>query len=205
MPAETRARWNIIDTDAGAGRRPVYYDHVVNYEIVAYDTTDVVGVGEELPFADNSFDAVIPNAVLEHGKDSFRCVREIARVLKPGGELFCEVPFLQPVHGYPHHYYNMTDQGLRAMFADLLDVERVDVPRCLLPIWSLTWICSSWAAGLTGRARDEFLSMRISDLVGPPAPHLDRAYVTQLTPAVNNELAAGHASFARKPYRHLSS
>jgi hypothetical protein len=106
---------------------------------------------------------------------------------------------LQPLHGYPHHYYNMTSQGLRNLFAELLDVERIEVPRQLLPIWSLTWICSSWAAGLSGRAKDEFLSMRIADFVGRPEPHLDRAYVTQLPPAVNSELASGHALFARKP------
>jgi SAM-dependent methyltransferase len=224
LPSEMRARWNITDTDAvsshpycaeilelvarhegglvldaGAGKRPVSYDHVVNYEIVAYDTTDVVGVGEELPFADESFDAVISNAVLEHVKDPFRCAREIARVLKPGGELFCAVPLLQPLHGYPHHYYNMTAQGLRNLFADHLDVERIEVTRQLLPIWSLTWICSSWAAGLSGSAKDEFLSMRIADFIGRPEPHLDRTYVTQLPPAVNSELASGHALFARKP------
>jgi hypothetical protein len=26
------------------------------------------------------------------------------------------VPFLQPLHGYPHHYYNMTGEGLRNLF-----------------------------------------------------------------------------------------
>ncbi|MGB8852706.1 MAG: methyltransferase domain-containing protein [Pirellulales bacterium] len=229
LPAETRAKWNIVDTDAvsahpycddslrlverhaaglvldvGSGKRPVYFDNVVNYEIVAYDTTDVVGVGEELPFTDNSFDAVISNAVLEHVKDPFRCAREIARVLKPGGDLVCAVPFLQPVHGYPHHYYNMTSQGMRNLFADLLDVERVDVPRHLLPMWSLTWICSSWAAGLTGSARDEFLALRIGDLVGPPVPHLHRRYVTELPATVNSELAAGHVLLARKPRQALA-
>jgi SAM-dependent methyltransferase len=63
---------------------------------------DVVGVGEELPFADEFLDTVISNAVLEHVKDPFRYEREMAHVLKPGGELFCAVPLLQPVHGYPH-------------------------------------------------------------------------------------------------------
>ena len=224
LPPATRARWNISDTDAvsahayddnimkivmrypdglvldaGAGKRPVYFDNVVNYEIVAYDTTDVVGVGEELPFADGSFDAVVSTAVLEHVKDPFRCAREIARVLKPGGELYCVVPLLAPLHGYPHHYYNMTDLGLRNLFADLLDVERVEVSRHLLPIWAFTWICSRWAEGLSGAAKDEFLGMRIADFIGSPAPHLERPYVTGLPAAVNSELAAGHALFAHKP------
>lgn len=224
LPAATRSRWNISETnavsahgynpdivelvtrhengmvlDAGAGRRPVYFDNVVNYEIVAYDTTDVVGVGEELPFVDGSFDAVVSNAVLEHVKDPFRCAREIVRVLKPGGELYCAVPLLQPVHGYPHHYYNMTAQGLRNLFDDYLDVERVEVSPQLLPIWSLVWICTNWAAGLDGAAKGEFLNLRMADLIGSPLPHLHRSYVTELPATVNFELAAGHALFARKP------
>ena len=82
--------------DCGAGRRPVYFDNVVNFDIAAYDTTDVVGVGEVLPFVDGAFDAVISIAVLEHVKDPFLSAKEISRVLKPGGDLICCVPFLQP-------------------------------------------------------------------------------------------------------------
>ena len=47
--------------------------------------------------------------------------------MKPGGRIFAAVPFLQPYHGYPDHYYNMTAAGLRNLFADL-EVERLDVP-----------------------------------------------------------------------------
>lgn len=61
--------------DCGAGRRPVCYPNVVNYEIVDYDTTDVIGVGEVLPFRDGTFEAVISIAVLEHVKDPFACAR----------------------------------------------------------------------------------------------------------------------------------
>lgn len=43
------------------------------------------GVGEELPFADASFDTVYCCDVLEHVDDVRRTVREIARVLRPGG------------------------------------------------------------------------------------------------------------------------
>lgn len=137
LSAELREQFRIVDTDAvssnhydghepvpiqryadglvldcGAGRRAVYFDNVANFEIAPYDTTDVLGVGEELPFCDASFDPVISIAVLEHVKDPFRCAREIARVLNPRGELICAVPFLQPYHGYPHHYYSVTRQGL---------------------------------------------------------------------------------------------
>ncbi len=184
--------------DCGAGKRSVYYENVVNFEIVAYDTTDVRGVGEVLPFVDGAFDAVISIAVLEHVKDPFRCAREIARVLKPGGKLICCVPFLQPYHGYPHHYYNMTHQGLRNLFADVIAVDRVEVYASVLPIWALTWIVRSWAEGLKGGTREDFLNMRLRDLTAPALAMLQAPFVTGLSKKKNLELASACVLFGSK-------
>lgn len=51
---------------------------------IRYDT----GVGEALPYADASFDAVVCVDVLEHVRDLDQVTREVARVLVPGGT-FC--------------------------------------------------------------------------------------------------------------------
>jgi SAM-dependent methyltransferase len=185
--------------DCGAGLRDVYFDNVVNYEIVDYDTTDVVGLGEKLPFTDNSFDAVISIAVLEHVRDPFACAAEIIRVLKPGGELWCSVPFLQPLHGFPHHYYNMTGQGVRALFEKDLIIDAHQVVQEGLPVWGLTWIIRSWAEGLDERARSEFLSLRVGDLQQSALPLLGRSWVTGLSAEKNMELAAATLLNARKP------
>lgn len=184
--------------DCGAGKRSVYYDNVVNFEIVAYDTTDVRGVGEILPFVDNAFDAAISIAVLEHVKDPFRCAAELARVLKPGGELICCVPFLQPYHGYPHHYYNMTHQGLRNLFAQHVEVDRIEVYASVLPIWSLAWIVNSWAEGLRGKTREEFLNMRLEQFLQAPTDFLNAPFVTELPTEKNLELASACVLFGRK-------
>jgi predicted SAM-dependent methyltransferase len=80
--------------DCGAGQRNVYHDNVVNCEIVDYDSTDLTGISEKLPFKDSTVDGVISIAVLEQVRDPFASAAEMVRVLKPGGDIACEVPFL---------------------------------------------------------------------------------------------------------------
>lgn len=184
--------------DCGAGFRPTYYDTVVNFEIAAYPTTDVCGVGERLPFRDNSFDAAFSFAVLEHVTDPFACAAELARVLKPGGVLYCVVPFLQPYHGYPHHYFNMTHHGLARLFADKMVIERQEVNGGGRPIFSLTWIMRRWAEQLPPAARAEFLNTKVADLLGDPLSYMDKSYVTGLPEEANFELASTTSLIARK-------
>jgi SAM-dependent methyltransferase len=184
--------------DCGAGKRPVYYSNVVNYEVADYDSTDVLGVGEYLPFKEGAFDAVISAAVLEHVRDPFKCAAEIARVLRPGGRLYCSVPFLQPEHGYPHHYYNMAPQGLRALFDRLLIIDDHKVGA--QPIWALRWIIRSWADGLDGAVREKFLSMSLNDVLmvkGDDAANED--WIKDLSVAKNFELACTTLLFCHKP------
>ncbi|MGB3781083.1 MAG: methyltransferase domain-containing protein [Tunicatimonas sp.] len=46
----------------------------------------------DIPFADNSFDVVLCNHVMEHVRDDIQCMREILRVLKPGGWAIIQSP-----------------------------------------------------------------------------------------------------------------
>jgi SAM-dependent methyltransferase len=50
-----------------------------------------------IPFPENTFDVVLCNHVLEHVKDDIQAMREIRRVLKPGGFAILQVPFFNPV------------------------------------------------------------------------------------------------------------
>jgi len=43
------------------------------------------GDAENLPFAPASFDGVVSHGVIHHTPDTAQCVREMARVLRPGG------------------------------------------------------------------------------------------------------------------------
>ena len=189
---------NGLVLDNGAGLRNTYYGNVVNFEIVDYLTTDVLGVGEKLPFKSGVFDAVFSLSVLEHVTDPFACAREIARVLKPGGTLYAAVPFLQPFHGYPNHYYNMTSSGLKNLFAGSLQIIECGVPPAGWPIWSLSWFLNSYIGGLPQEVAVRFKELKVADLLGNPMTYLDRDYVKNLSLKVNEELACFNYLLARK-------
>lgn len=71
---------------AGRARAVIGYD-LVGDHLRRNDalTSAVVGTGEQLPFADETFDVVSANMVLEHLSDPVPVLKEISRVLQPGG------------------------------------------------------------------------------------------------------------------------
>jgi SAM-dependent methyltransferase len=176
--------------DCGAGFRRETLPNVVNLEIVPYPSTDVLALNEQLPFLDETFDAVISCAVLEHVKDPFTAARELVRVTKRGGAIYADVPFLQPYHGYPSHYYNMTSQGLVNLFQDACEIRRTAVPEYGLPIWTLTWFLNSYLDGLPPATRERFRNLRVADLLARPEHYLPQDFVRQLSAAKNLELAS---------------
>lgn len=184
--------------DNGCGLRETYYQNVVNFEIADYPTTDVLGVGEKLPFRDESFDAVFSLSVLEHVRDPFRCVSEIMRVLKPGGDLFVAVPFLQPFHGYPNHYYNMTSSGLKQLFEGRAEIDEIGVSRAGHPFWSLQWILANYANGLSEKESIDFKNLRIGELISPD-PDLQETLLAQLDNKKREELASFNYLLGKKP------
>jgi 2-polyprenyl-6-hydroxyphenyl methylase / 3-demethylubiquinone-9 3-methyltransferase len=74
------ARVTGIDPAAQAVEAARHHSNKMGLKI-RYD----VGVGEALPYADASFDAVVCVDVLEHVADLNRVLAEVARILRPGG------------------------------------------------------------------------------------------------------------------------
>ena len=138
---------------------------VIACEIADYPSTDLKALNQNLPIKDNSFGAVLSLNVLEHVDDPFRCARELIRVLKPGRRLYCVVPFLQPLHGYPDHYFNMTKSGLDRLFRGAGSVESHTVPDSGHPIWSLHWFLTSYLEGLPRGLRDRFRDLTVREIV----------------------------------------
>lgn len=96
----------------GAGRR---VDGYVNLDLCALPGVDVVADAERLPFRDGIFQRVECDAVLEHVRDPVVVVREIERVLSPGGYAHLVTPFCHPFHEYPKDYRRFTLDGLKRL------------------------------------------------------------------------------------------
>ncbi len=111
------ARGRVLN--AGSGVRDVRMgDSLVNLDIAHRKKPHVVGDLHTLPFREDSFDTILNVAVLEHVPAAWDCVDEFYRVLAPGGQVICCVPFLQPVHDDPGDFVRFTEEGLRRLFTD---------------------------------------------------------------------------------------
>jgi SAM-dependent methyltransferase len=74
---------------------------------------DVFGDAQQLPFGSESVDHVLLMDVLEHIPEPDLCLGEIHRVLKPGGTLSMQIPFMYPVHDDPLDFHRWTRSGLQ--------------------------------------------------------------------------------------------
>lgn len=77
-------------------------------EELKWDTSEVDIVCDiiDMPLEDNSVDVVLCTEVFEHLKDPIPAVREIARILKPGGKLILTAPFCSLTHMAPYYFSN---------------------------------------------------------------------------------------------------
>ena len=76
---------------------------------------DVVLDLHDLHLADSVVGTAICMDTLEHVEYPRRAVREMQRVLKPGGILIMSSVMNFPVHGYPNDFWRFTPEGFRSL------------------------------------------------------------------------------------------
>ena len=116
----------------GAGQKSRYYKEIFGKKTVTSDVhlqygVDLVFDAHNIPFANETFDIVLAQQVLEHCIRPWQVAEEFERVVKKEGLIQIEVPFCFPYHSAPYDFFRYTYSGLRSLFR-LCKVKDLTVP-----------------------------------------------------------------------------
>jgi len=100
----------------GCGKKEYHLQGYINVDIKPVEGA-VYGDILDLKYSDNYFEEIICNDVLEHVTDPPLAVSEMYRVLKPGGYVDGNIPYLHPIHS-KQDYWRFTKQGIEELFKD---------------------------------------------------------------------------------------
>jgi SAM-dependent methyltransferase len=109
--------------DVGCGTKPyrslfnVNVYHGLEYSDSAsglhHKSQDFIYDGHRFPFANNTYDCIISNEVLEHVFNPEEFLSEINRCLKNNGKLLLTVPFIWDEHEQPGDFTRYTSFGIK--------------------------------------------------------------------------------------------
>jgi SAM-dependent methyltransferase len=191
--------------DLGCGYRKHTFGNCLYVEVYNSRSADlIVEPNCTYPIRDSALDGIGCFAVLEHTRKPWLVVAEMQRMLKPGGKVFIDWPFLQPVHGYPSHFFNATREGLISIFEDAgFAVESCKTEVNQTPAYTMRWVVGAMAARLPANdLREEFLAMSIGDLIGlDPHGATWAKFLDGIDAAAFSELACGNFLIGTKADR----
>jgi SAM-dependent methyltransferase len=125
--------------DIGCGKMPYKTFLFKNSQIKEYTGLDIEGAldyeggiqpddtwnGITMPYDNEQYDTAFATEVLEHCPQPAIILKEVHRVLKPGGYFFFTVPFLWPLHEVPHDEFRYTPFSLNRLLtsAGFIDID----------------------------------------------------------------------------------
>ena len=145
----------------GSGNRslPTAFDEfdldVVGFDLFLGKNVDFVADAHYMPLTKDSFDMIFIQAVLEHVVEPQLVADECARVLKPGGIVLSEAPFLQGIHEDQYDFFRFTPSAHSLLFKDLTLLEMGVLSGSFA---SFVWATRGLLAKLVGRTSAKIVS-----------------------------------------------
>jgi SAM-dependent methyltransferase len=135
----------------GHGANELYRDstiELVGTDVYASPRTALVADAHKIPFEDGVFDGVWIQAVLEHVLDPATIADEIHRVLRHGGLIYAETPFMQQVHERAYDFSRFTQSGHRWLFKRFSEISAGPIGGAgVALVWSIRYFCRALGAG----------------------------------------------------------
>lgn len=106
----------------GAGFESVYksilkpYKNIIRMGLASRSDVEFFSDICDIPLVTDGLDLIFSSSILEHVYDPEQAVKEMFRVLKPGGYVYAEIPFMRSYHMMPVDYQRYTISGIEELF-----------------------------------------------------------------------------------------
>ena len=115
----------VLNVGSGSTR---IHPQVINLDIEDGPNVDFVGSADSLPFESECFDLIITQEAFEHIEQPQIALKECYRVLKQGGAIYFQVPFIIGYHPGPTDFVRFTSEGVYQYLQNAgFQVSRVDI------------------------------------------------------------------------------
>jgi len=112
----------ILDIGSGpnGGRYKNFFSEndYVTLDINPDYSPDIIGSALKIPEPDSSFDGVVCFQVLDDLKNPAQAIKEMKRILKPGGYGILSVPQSSELHDEPNDYWRFTKYGIISLLSE---------------------------------------------------------------------------------------
>jgi len=166
--------------DVGCGTKP--YEPFFRGAVADYVGVDVAnpaaeleGTVEDLPVPAESFELVLCTQTLEHASDPARAVRELRRVVAPGGRVLVSTHGVQVYHPNPDDFWRWTHAGLGRLFRENGDWSAVTVTPASGTTACLGMLVATYINLLAKRAHAAWLAAPVVAVVNVTARAIDAA------------------------------
>jgi len=115
--------------NVGSGNKRIV-PHIKNLDISTGENIEYTCDAKTIPIEDNCVDLIITQEAFEHIPSPQKALKECYRILKDGGKIYFQVPFIVGYHPGPTDFYRFTREGIENFLSDVgFKVEKVEITR----------------------------------------------------------------------------